>query len=75
MNIPMCAVYDKQTGFYDAPFTTRHIAEASREWQIVKSNDKTKYGKTPQDFELRKIADYNQDTGEVIPVKPHICIE
>lgn len=69
--LSICAVYDKKTGLYDQLFTVRHHAEAEREWGVVKQDPKTKFGKNPEDFSLLQIGNYDDTTGEVIPVKPH----
>lgn len=71
MKNPVCAVYDKKTGLFDQIFTVRHIGEAVREWDIVRKNKDTKFGKNPEDFDLFQIGVYNDELGEVEPVKPH----
>lgn len=68
----LVAVYDKKTGLYDNPFTVRHPGEAIREWDIVRKNPETKFGKNPEDFDLFQIGEYDDTLGELIPNKPHI---
>lgn len=68
---PMIAVYDKKTGLFDRPFTARHIGEAIREWDAVRKDINTKFGKNPEDFDLFQIADFNDRTGEIQIIQPH----
>lgn len=62
---PIIAVYDKKVGMFDNPFVVRHIGDAVREWSIVKTDEKNKYGKHPADFDLFQIGEYNEATGEL----------
>lgn len=71
MVIPVIAVYDKKTGLFDNPLTVRHNGEAIREWDVVRKDEKTKYGKNPEDFDLFQIATYNDETGEIASLRPH----
>lgn len=74
MKEPMCAVYDMKTGLFSKPFTVRHVAEAVREFDIVRKDTNTKIGKNPEDFQLFQIADFDLTTGEAITLKPHLHI-
>lgn len=67
---PMIAVRDLKTGLFDRPFTVRHTAEAIREWDIVRKDPQTKFGKNPADFDLFHIADYEDATGHISPCIP-----
>lgn len=64
MKKPIIAVRDIKIGLFDQPFVVRHVGEAIREWDIVSKNEQTKYGKNPTDFQLFKIADFDESTGE-----------
>lgn len=72
MNQSVVAVFDKKTGLYDNPFTVRHVGEAIREWDIVRKDEKTKFGKNPADFDLFKIAEFDYQTGNIAPLAPHL---
>lgn len=74
MDQPICAVYDKKTGLFDNIFVTRHIGEATREWDIIRKNPETKFGKNPEDFDLYQLGTYNYTTGALVELKPHTCI-
>lgn len=65
------SVYDKKTGLFDKPFVVRHNGEAIREWDIVTKDTQTKFGKNPEDFDLYQIGTYNDETGEMVSLKPH----
>lgn len=71
MKQPVCAIYDKKTGLFDTPFFVRHNGEAVREWDIVRKDPNTKFGKNPEDFDLFQIANYDFQNGEIVPLKPH----
>lgn len=64
MNQPVCAVFDKKTGFYTQPFHVVHTGEAIREWSVVIKDDKTKFGKNPEDFDLYHIGSYDLRSGK-----------
>lgn len=66
----VCAVFDKKTALYENPFNVRHIGQAIREWDIVRKNPETKFGKNPEDFDLFHIADYDDETGTHFPIVP-----
>jgi hypothetical protein len=71
ITLPMLAVYDKKTGHFEPPFVCRHLGDAIREWDIVRKNTDTKFGKNPEDFDLFQIANYNDALGEIETLKPH----
>lgn len=63
METQICAVFDKKTGLYDRPFPVRHVGEAVREWDIVRKNPETKFGKNPEDFDLMHIGTFHETKG------------
>ena len=65
MKQPMCAVYDKKTGLYEKPFIVIHIGEAIREWDHVRKDQQTKYGKNPEDFDLYQIGEFDLTKGAI----------
>lgn len=71
MKKPVIAVYDKKIGLFDQPFTVRHNGEAIREWDIVRKNPETKFGKNPEDFDLFQIGNYDEVTGAFENLTPH----
>lgn len=72
MQNKIIAVYDKKTGLFNMPFAVRHNGEAIREWDIVRKDDKTKYGKNPEDFDLYQIGEYDDATGSIVSITPHV---
>lgn len=72
MELQVCAIYDKKTGLFDQPMTVRHNGDMIRQWDIVRKDQSTKYGKNPEDFSLFQIATYDDSLGELQPIKPHI---
>lgn len=67
---PVISVYDRKTGLFSAPFTVRHIGDAIREWDLVRKDTNTKIGKNPEDFDLRQIGHFDEQTGELVSMKP-----
>ena len=72
MQQPMIATYDKKTALFGPPFVARHIGEAIREWDIVRKDTNTKFGKNPEDFDLYQIGYFDDESAQVELVKPHI---
>lgn len=72
MKQQVIAVYDKKTGLFDNPFFVRHTGDAIRQWDIVRKNPETKFGKNPEDFDLKQIAVYDDEAGEIENLKPHV---
>ena len=71
MQLPVCSVFDKKTGLYEQPFVCRHVAEAIREWDIVRKNPETKFGKNPEDFDLIHVAHYDDSKSTFENLQPH----
>lgn len=72
MQKPICSVYDRKIGAFENPFVARHTGEALRDWDNIRKDDKTRFGKNPEDFELYQIGVYNELTGSLENVQPHI---
>lgn len=72
MKLSVCAVFDKKTGLFDRPFHVRHNGEAIREWDIVRKNPETKFGKNPEDFDLFQVAYYDDNSGDHETLTPHV---
>jgi len=68
---PVITVFDKKTGLFDRPFVCRHVGEAIREWDMLRKNQETKFGKNPEDFDLYHIGDYDDVTGAITTLQPH----
>lgn len=67
----MLAVYDKKTGLYDNPFIVRHNGDAIREFDHLRKDTNTKFGKNPEDFDLFQIGNYDAASGNVEILQPH----
>lgn len=72
--LDVIAVFDKKTGAFDGPFTVKHKALATREWEMVRKDPKTKYGMHPEDYSLMKIAEFDEQLGHFIP-HPHETLQ
>lgn len=64
MKTPVCAVYDKLSGLYDPPFTVRHTTEALRQFEVLKKDENTRFGKHPGDYSLHHVAEYDDVHGK-----------
>lgn len=65
MQLKMVAVFDKKTALYDPPFSVRHTGDAIRQWDIVRADKETKFGKNPEDFDLFEIGTYDDESGKL----------
>lgn len=72
MKMPIVTVFDKKTALYDKPFVIRHVGDAIRDWDTLRKDQNTRFGKNPEDFDLFQIADYDDLTGEITMHKPHL---
>lgn len=63
MKKPICAVKDLKLGLFDTPITFRHIGEAIREFDSLKTKPETKFGSHPGDFELFQVATFDEELG------------
>lgn len=70
MTYSLFAIYDKKTKTYDKPFSARHVQDVLRDWENLIKEPQNKYGKNPEDFDIYKIADFEDETGECISNKP-----
>lgn len=67
----LCAVYDKKTGLFGDPMAARHNGDIIRQWDIIRKDPETRYGKNPEDFDLFQIAEYDDETGQIVTLQPH----
>lgn len=61
MKSPVCSVYDKISGLYDPPFTIRHVSEASRQFELLKKDENSRFGKHPGDYALHHIGFFDDN--------------
>lgn len=72
MQQPIIAVYDKKIGSYEKPFVAKHTGEAIRDFDHVRKDPQTKFGRNPEDFDLFHIGQYDETSGKLISLEPHI---
>lgn len=70
----LIAIYDRKTGLFERPFICRHIGEAIRDFEVIKKETNTRYGKHPEDFALIQIGEYDDEMGTVENSKPQITL-
>ena len=64
MNIGVYSAKDTKAGVYHTPFYTRHEAEAIRMFAGAASDNKTNIWLYPSDFELVKLGEWNDTSGQ-----------
>lgn len=60
-------MYDKKAHLYLTPYTYRTVHEFYRDITNLLENNNSQIAKHPTDFDLYKLADFNELSGEVIP--------
>ena len=71
---PIYAVKDLATQAFGNPFVTRAQGEAMRSFTDEANADpqKSAIAQHPDDYELYKLGEYNDDTGEITSIKPEL---
>lgn len=64
------SIFDKKTNVYGKPMPVEYLEDGLREWNDIKADTNTKYGKHPSDFELYKVGEFSVDNGEFVAGKP-----
>lgn len=67
---PIIAVYDKKIGAYESTHVARHIGDAIRDWDHIRKDPATKFGKHPEDFDLFELGTLDEETGIITPKSP-----
>lgn len=73
MYLQMFTVYDKKAAAYLQPFFMRSEAEAVRAMMQTANNSDTQFAKTPEDFQLVHVGEFDDLTGCVVS-RPHRII-
>lgn len=71
---PVLCVFDKKTKLYDKPFSIRHVGEAVREFETLKTQKDNKIGMNPDDFELHHIGQFQFEIGTLVPNDQNIPV-
>lgn len=69
MSKKLFSVYDSKTEAYLPPLAYKTKAEALREFEQAAQSPQSNIGKYPTDYSLFELADFNEDTAEIIPHK------
>lgn len=78
MNLQMYSIFDKKTVQYMQPFFAKHVAEATRNVQMVLEDGKTLLAKFTADYALYLLGTVDTDTGLIVPpaqMAPQFVIE
>ena len=64
------AVKDVKIGIYHKPFSDPHEQNAVRIFAAAVNDEQTSIFKNPEDYELYKIGEYNDENAKLKPVGP-----
>jgi len=62
------AMYDTKAQTFLQPFPETSTIAALRGFEVAVNEGKSTFSRFPDDFCLMEIADFNQDTGQIIPL-------
>lgn len=65
----LLAVRDKAIEAFGVPFTVVHIGQGNRSFVDEINNPESQMGRHPEHYDLYHIADYDEQTGEIILVE------
>lgn len=66
MRTKVFAIFDKKTASYGQPFTSNHVALATRSVQQAVADLNTSLGQYPADFALYEVGLYDDASGELV---------
>ena len=73
MRVVLFSIYDRKTKCFMSPFVARTEIDAVRQiTQSLKDPQmaETPVGQHPADFDLRRIGDFDDETGQIVPLIP-----
>ena len=68
--IKIYAIYDEKLEAYNRPFFLISDGVAIRAFQDEINNKESELSKHPEDYDLYKIGEYNEETGNITPNEP-----
>jgi len=71
MKLKAFTIYDSKIQSYSPPFFMKHVGEAERAFVDVASNGQSQIFKSPQDFSLIYIGEFDEELGVLIPGNHH----
>lgn len=70
MKTSIFSVFDSKLAVYNTPFFMQREQAAIRSFTDAVNDPQTTLNKHPEDYTLFHIGDFDDDTGELIPVHP-----
>lgn len=64
MIVQAFSIYDRKAGFYAVPYFFPTIGQGTRAFRATAADESTILHKYPEDFELYRIATYDDSTGK-----------
>ena len=71
VNQSIYSIYDSKMTAYNTPFFSHNNQTALRSFEEAVNDENTTINKHPDDYSLWHIGYFNEDSGEIIPEKPH----
>lgn len=66
------AIFDNKAGYFNVPFFMHSQGEALRAFTDLANDRSTSVGRHPSDFVLFQVGTYETESGELLPMQPHI---
>lgn len=73
-NLLIFASYDMKAKMWSKPMTAGSTGLMTRSWQDIANDKNHPVGQHPEDYCLYQIGEYNDNTGELIPLKAHVSL-
>lgn len=70
----ICSVLDAKAQYYARPFTARTDGEAIRIFSDAVNDNQTAFFHHPEDYQLYRVGTFDDDTGIVVGLPPHLLI-
>lgn len=67
------SIYDKKSEGYKPPFAVPTIGEAERAFLDACNTEGSDLQKHPDDYQLYFVGEFDFSSGEITPLKTHIC--
>ena len=67
MKLAMFVIYDSKAELYNAPFLYQNDALAMRAARDLANDGQSQTSRTPEDFTLFKIGEYDDNTAQITP--------
>ena len=74
MRLFVYAIFDSCSGVYDRPLCMQADGSAIRAFGDICVDADHPIGKHPEHYSLHRLGVFDDNTGELVPEEPHVCI-